>query len=165
LANILIIIVSGITVANTEFWGIEKDDIPEDVSSSDDAKGGGEGGFMPFGFAGVMTGAATCFYGFVGFDTIATTGEETRNPKRTIPLAMVCSLTIIFLAYFSVSIVITMIQPYYDLNEKAPFFYGFAEHGESYKVVKWIVSMGALFALSTSLLGAMVRMLEGSLRF
>lgn len=144
---IMIVLVAGSLNANPGNWFIPKEEIPEDV------KHGGEGGFMPFGIAGVMAGAAKCFYGFVGFDCVATTGEEAKNPKRNIPLAIVISLIIIFLAYFGISTVLTMMLPYYSQNPDAPFPHAFGAIG--WNTVKWIVSIGAIFALCTSLLGAM----------
>jgi len=62
---------SGILVlADVHNWKIPKSEIPQAVASQ-----AGEGGFLPFGLAGVMAGAAKCFYGFVGFDCVATTGN------------------------------------------------------------------------------------------
>nr|CAD7425234.1 unnamed protein product [Timema monikensis] len=96
-----------IITADIYNWQIPQEDIPANVTDA------GVGGFFPFGFEGVVKGAATCFYGFVGFDCIATTGEEAMNPQKSIPLAIVISLSIIFLAYFGVSSVLTLMWPYY----------------------------------------------------
>ncbi|KAI8035649.1 hypothetical protein M5D96_011562 [Drosophila gunungcola] len=130
LVTIAIVLVAGAMNANADNWRIPENDVPE---------GFGTGGFMPFGIAGVMAGAAKCFYGFVGFDCIATTGEEAINPKRNIPLSIVVSLIIIFLSYFG--------------DKDAPFPHAFNE--VEWYTIKWIVTIGAVFALCTSLLGAM----------
>ncbi|KAG7189659.1 hypothetical protein KM043_017336 [Ampulex compressa] len=147
LITIVIVIVAGSIKANPGNWSIALKDIPATVQNP------GSGGFMPFGVRGVMVGAAKCFYGFVGFDAVATTGEEAKNPQRNIPLAIVMSLIIIFIAYFSISTVLTMMWPYYDQNADAPFPYVFEQMG--WPIIKWIVNIGAIFALCTSLLGAM----------
>ncbi|XP_037908528.1 cationic amino acid transporter 3 isoform X3 [Hermetia illucens] len=144
LVTIAIVLVAGGIKSDPKNWNLPKEGLPS---------GAGEGGFMPFGIAGVMAGAAKCFYGFVGFDCVATTGEEAKNPQRNIPLSIVISLIIIFLAYFGVSTVLTMMWPYYDQNPDAPFPYVFDQIG--WIEIKWIVTIGAIFALCTSLLGAM----------
>ncbi|XP_017886270.1 cationic amino acid transporter 2-like isoform X1 [Ceratina calcarata] len=113
----------------------------------------GSGGFAPYGIAGIITGAATCFYGFIGFDCVATTGEEAKNPHKSIPIAIVVSLTVVFLAYFGVSTILTTVLPYYEQDPDAPIPHMFDSIDWSW--AKWLVTIGAICGLCASLLGAM----------
>ncbi|XP_068633135.1 cationic amino acid transporter 2 [Battus philenor] len=146
--TVVVVVIAGAMKSDPANWNINVEEIPEE-----DRAAAGAGGFMPWGVAGVMAGAAKCFFGFVGFDCVATTGEEARNPKRDIPLSIVLSLVIIFASYFSIATVLTMMWPYYLQDADAPFPYVFTQVGMP--VVRWLVTGGAICALCTSLLGAM----------
>lgn len=106
IAVVLFVIVCGSIKADINNWRI----VPSNETAEFNV---GAGGFFPFGIEGMIKGAATCFFGFVGFDCIATTGEEVKSPHRAIPKAILFSLIIIFLSYFGVSTVLTLMWPYY----------------------------------------------------
>ncbi|KAJ8737378.1 hypothetical protein PYW07_000649 [Mythimna separata] len=113
-------------------------------------------GFLPFGWSGVFSGAATCFYAFIGFDIIATTGEEANNPKRSIPLAIVNSLGIILLAYVSTSVILTLMVPYDQVDTDSALVQMF-DHVNA-PTCKYIVAIGALAGLTVSMFGSMFPM-------
>ncbi|KAF2353885.1 Amino acid/polyamine transporter I [Trinorchestia longiramus] len=77
---VLFVIICTATLAKPENWSLSVTDLNETCPKEQNDNGDwtviyfGSGGFAPFGFQGIMAGAAACFYGFVGFDVIASTG-------------------------------------------------------------------------------------------
>ena len=146
LGVVLFVTVVGMTQADPSNWSLELSNTTKSEFHSD-------GGFFPYGLSGTLSGAATCFYGFVGFDAIATTGEETQNPQKSIPVAIIISLSLVALAYTGISSTLTLMVPYYLQDSNAPLPSAFNHLGLRW--AGWVVGVGALFGLSTSLLGAM----------
>ena len=136
LATIAIIIVAGFMLADVSNW-------------TDQAKGG----FMPFGISGILTGAATSFYAYVGFDGLAIASEETKNPRRTVPLGIIISMVIVMFLYIITTMVLTLMVPYYDVDVLSPYPEAFKERGEPW--ARYVVGIGTLFGVSTVILSGL----------
>ena len=100
-----------------------------------------------FGLGGVIAGAAIVFFAFIGFDVVATTAEEAKNPQKDVPIGILGSLAIVTVLYASVALVVTGLQSYSDIDpdDAAPLATAFKAAG-----VDWmgdLISVGACIGL------------------
>ncbi|AZL15263.1 amino acid permease [Rickettsiales endosymbiont of Stachyamoeba lipophora] len=106
--------------------------------------------FMPFGFDGVVVGAASLFLAYTGFDAVATAAEECKNPNRDLPIGIIGSLVISGIIYVVVSGILTGIVPYFELNNAEPMAYALRKTGSN--IGSLLVAVGAVTGMTTVLI-------------
>ena len=111
--------------------------------------------FMPYGWSGVMTGAAVVFFAYIGFDAVSTTAEEAKNPRRDLPIGIIASLIICTLLYVAVASVLTGIVHVVDYRQdvqflNAPVAYALAVINQDWAA--GLVSAGAVAGITSVLL-------------
>ncbi|MFC7330531.1 amino acid permease [Marinactinospora rubrisoli] len=107
-----------------------------------------------FGLWGVIAAASVVFFSFIGFDIVATTAEETRNPKRDMPIGIFGSLIITTVLYMAVAAVVTGMRPYTELDSPAPLAEAFRQVGADWAGT--LISLGGVIGITTVILVLMM---------
>jgi APA family basic amino acid/polyamine antiporter len=103
---------------------------------------------------GMIAGAATIFFAYIGFDSVSTHAEEAKNPQRDVPIGILASLLICTALYIAVSAVITGMVPYDKIDIDAPIPHAFASVGMPW--AQFLISAGALAGITSVLLVLML---------
>lgn len=106
--------------------------------------------FAPNGFEGVFMGAFLIFFAYIGFDAISTTAEETENPQRDLPVAILGTLILCTILYVCVALVLTGTVPLNQIDIQAPIAHAMRVIGKDW--FAGLISIGALCALTSVLL-------------
>jgi len=106
--------------------------------------------FAPNGFKGIASAAAIIFFAYIGFDAVSTAAEESRNPQKDMPRAILGSLAICTLIYIVVAVVITGLLPWNQLGTAEPLATAFSNLGMNWPAL--VVSVGAVLATTSVLL-------------
>jgi APA family basic amino acid/polyamine antiporter len=103
--------------------------------------------FVPFGPWGIVQGAGTIFFAYIGFDAVTTMSEEAKNAQRDLPIGIIASLVVCTVLYIAVAGVLTGMVPYLELKDPAPVTLALSRVGVSWGVT--LVSIGALAGLGS----------------
>ncbi len=106
--------------------------------------------FAPNGFEGIFMGAFIIFFAYIGFDAISTTAEETENPQRDLPIAILGTLVLCTILYVLVALVLTGTVPLNQIDTQAPIAHAMRMIGKDW--FAGLLSVGALCALTSVLL-------------
>ncbi len=106
--------------------------------------------FIPFGWKGVIEGAALIFFAYIGFDAVSTAAEEAINPQRDLPIGIILSLVVCTALYMIVAFLLTGIVPYSTLNNASPISNSLLLIG--HRIAAGFIGVGAIAGLTTVML-------------
>jgi len=132
----------GIFCINTSYW---QPFIPENT-----------GEFGVFGWSGIFRGTGIIFFAYIGFDALAAVSQEAHKPQRDIPIAMLIALLISTILYIAVSLVLTGIVPYHQLNVPDPMAVGVNAMGSGFRWLRPVIKIAAIAGLSSVILTSLM---------
>jgi APA family basic amino acid/polyamine antiporter len=144
---VLFVIIVGAFYVNTDNW---KPFIPDQISVTNPDGSSS----LKFGFGGVLTAATIVFFAYIGFDAVSTQAGEAINPKKDVPFAIVASLVICTILYILVSLVLTGMVKYDQLDKAAPVASAFSGIGINWAV--FIITIAAVAGLTSVMLVMML---------
>ncbi|MBI5239936.1 MAG: amino acid permease [Elusimicrobia bacterium] len=109
--------------------------------------------FAPGGWKGIQVGAATVFFAYIGFDAVSTVAEETKDPKRDMPIGIIGSLAVCTVVYILVTVALTGMIPVMELKSKIaePLVAGL-EYNHAPAWIIGIIALGSVIAHTAVLL-------------
>jgi len=107
--------------------------------------------FAPNGWPGILTGGSIIFFTYIGFDSVSTAAEETKNPQRDLPIGIIATLVICTILYISVVVVLTGLVPWQTLLDDAAPVVNTLKRLDL-RTIRLIVLFGALLGMISSLL-------------
>jgi APA family basic amino acid/polyamine antiporter len=106
--------------------------------------------FMPYHFSGVVKGAATVFFAFLGFDAVSSSAAEVKKPQKNMPIGIIGTLLVAAVLYFAVSLVLTGMVNYKHLDVANPVAYALSVVHQGWAAE--LLSLGALIGMATMML-------------
>jgi APA family basic amino acid/polyamine antiporter len=110
------------------------------------------GEFGQFGWSGIVRAAGVIFFAYIGFDAVSTAAQEAKRPQRDLPIGILASLAICTVLYILMSLVMTGVAHYSELNVPNPVYVAIDKAGPSLAWLKWMVSLGAIAGLASVVL-------------
>jgi APA family basic amino acid/polyamine antiporter len=105
-----------------------------------------------YGWSGIVRGAAVVFFAYIGFDAVSTAAQEAKNPQRDMPIGILGSLAICTVLYILMSLVMTGLAHYTELDVPHPVFVAIEKAGPALAWLGGIINIGAIAGLASVVL-------------